>query len=918
MESSEKKEDKSNHLTSQLKSALIESKSEFNKKRNNTTEILDIQADTSIASFVTLEQECDDVVNGLNGDPSLDNFRVEYEKLFRALKKSHTQEKVLAAKCRELGTEIEGNASKVQNALEQSQKNQNTIGMLQLDAKKKSDLLDATKKREILITKTVDKLQEEVTKISSRLERERSSTMKQTEDYEKVTRERDKLQNHLNESANQAKKLKKESSDSLTRIETLEREYAETRRTNGSLIDEINEHKRQIEREAKRSQNFEKDIDDFKSKLQDKTKDYIDLQYTSVLTGNKSAQLRKDLEDTNKKMEERAGEIEKQSYQIRHLTDALESQKEKIGVIARDLHESRQTLKIANATQNRTSSEKSQIQRKFDNEHKAMLRMQQLIDDTKSSLSSSHTEIQSLQKERDQLKVAEDLKKRQIGVLEREKNIYIGKTQRSEQKVKQADEDGFQQEQVVLSLEKELVLMKEESEKLKQRIHHLENKNGKHNDELAEKRAGIDRANNEVRIRDVEVQEMRKESQQWEQKFKEQHQICNNLRAEQGKSSRNTIETQKEVDNLKDQSIALNQKIKTMRSELLVKDESLVKEHFDHRKEKAHKEQLNNEVSRLKQQIMQQEDIIQKQVTEIRRLCSTLRKMDEDTLVQRKEYDGVINERDVLGAQLICQNDELALLHEKVKIQDNTLQKGEQQYQARLEDMQLLKLKVQDARHELDVLKGGSVNVCELSRELIHKEKELVHERVKVKALSEELENPLNVHRWRNLQGSDPTSFESMQKIELLQKRLIKKTEQVIEKDTIIQEQEKENLTLKKQCARNHENDVVGKLSIRQNEVREKERQMKAMAGELNMNLTQTNEYKQQIDKLNNELHTLKHQQFEQKKKEALTKEKQLSWLASNMKFAENTSLVENVSKNSEVVMGPQKPKFVGGGFAVK
>ena len=50
---------------------------------------------------------------------------------------------------------------------------------------------------------------------------------------------------------------------------------------------------------------------------------------------------------------------------------------------------------------------------------------------------------------------------------------------------------------------------------------------------------------------------------------------------------------------------------------------------------------------------------------------------------------------------------------------------------------------------------------------------------LQVKALSEELENPLNVHRWRQLEGSDPTAYEMILKIQTLQKRLILKTEQV-------------------------------------------------------------------------------------------------------------------------------------------
>lgn len=46
-----------------------------------------------------------------------------------------------------------------------------------------------------------------------------------------------------------------------------------------------------------------------------------------------------------------------------------------------------------------------------------------------------------------------------------------------------------------------------------------------------------------------------------------------------------------------------------------------------------------------------------------------------------------------------------------------------------------------------------------------------------MKALSEELENPDNTHRWRRLEGSDPGTYEMVQKIQALQKRLISKTE---------------------------------------------------------------------------------------------------------------------------------------------
>lgn len=86
-------------------------------------------------------------------------------------------------------------------------------------------------------------------------------------------------------------------------------------------------------------------------------------------------------------------------------------------------------------------------------------------------------------------------------------------------------------------------------------------------------------------------------------------------------------------------------------------------------------------------------------------------------------------------------------------------------------------------------------------------------------------------------------------------------------------------------------------------------------------------DFKKEISRLNDELHTLKHKLFEQKKKEAAMKEKELQW------FAENglISCIESAYGNGQAVgdqtrKGNQSPSpahykervFVGGGFAVK
>merc|ERR1719389_1124947 len=81
-------------------------------------------------AFEALERDFQEVLQELVGDKSLEHFRLEYEKLHRALKKSHESEKRLIKKCRELNQEILSNATKVQTALNLSKEDQATIANL--------------------------------------------------------------------------------------------------------------------------------------------------------------------------------------------------------------------------------------------------------------------------------------------------------------------------------------------------------------------------------------------------------------------------------------------------------------------------------------------------------------------------------------------------------------------------------------------------------------------------------------------------------------------------------------------------------------------------------------------------------------------------------------------------------------------
>merc|ERR1711972_674985 len=159
--------------------------------------------------------------------------------------------------------------------------------------------------------------------------------------------------------------------------------------------------------------------------------------------------------------------------------------------------------------------------------------------------------------------------------------------------------------------------------------------------------------------------------------------------------------------------------------------------------------------------------------------------------------------------------------------------------------------------------------------EVYHLQRELLQERTKVKALSEELENPMNVHRWRKLEGSDPAMYELIQKVRTLQKRLIKKTEEVVSKDLEIQEKERLHRELTSILEKQPGPEVKNQLQMYQENLGAKMKQMNAMHSELKTYQAQVGDYKDEIERLTRELQEVKRKYFDQKRKEQLQQDAQ-------------------------------------------
>eukprot|EP00474_Spongospora_subterranea_P000621 CRZ01079.1 hypothetical protein [Spongospora subterranea] len=145
------------------------------------------------SSFEAMERDFKKVFEQLSADDSLKTFRMEYEKLHSALKKSHDNEKSLINKCRTLNADILQNAAKVHAALRLSQEDQNSIQLLKKEIDKAWKMVDAAHEKEKNAKKTTSMLKQEIANLSRLVDQGAGLSIGQENTVNELMAEKQKL-----------------------------------------------------------------------------------------------------------------------------------------------------------------------------------------------------------------------------------------------------------------------------------------------------------------------------------------------------------------------------------------------------------------------------------------------------------------------------------------------------------------------------------------------------------------------------------------------------------------------------------------------------------------------------------------------------------------------------------------------------
>jgi len=853
------------------------------------------------SAFEALERDFQEVLTELVGDQSLERFRQEYEKLHRALRKSHESEKRLIKKCKELNGEIVANAAKVQTALKLSQDDQGTITQLKKEIEKAWKMVEASHEKEARAKETIQQLKLEISNLSRLVEQGAGLGVSEDQTVLELTKQKDELTRERDAQVAQIVDLRNQLVELQEKIRSLEISKIESDQEVLTLREAIAKKKSESDREQRRKERLEKELKELKERIETMAAD-MKAKQVAVAQGN----------DTIARLEQQLREQKAANEGAQKEFEALSSYKDKLEAEREEQEHMNNNLGLLNNQQkielrvkdDEINQTKQEIMR-VNKVREGLLKKVKQLEDEKVKVETERdgvkSEMKNLEREIEDQKKQADADKKTIDDLVKERDMLskqLKKTETATSKIQDIIKVNMNTKR---NLEQEITGYKREAERQRKLIYQLEKEREKYAIEASDAAAKYQAALEEVKLREMNILDLQTQITEGEHRLKQQQNLYEGVRSDRNLYSKNLIESMDEIAEMKRKFKIMNHQIEQLKEEITAKEGALVKEHFEHIKVEKETEQLTNENLKIRHQILEAQQTMNSQKVEISKLNHIINEADQERVRQKKAYEDVINARDILGTQLIRRNDELALLYEKIKIQQSTLAKGEVQYRQRLEDIALLKVKINDERRQLYILKRQVKNIDELKAEKIALERELLEERTKVKALSEELENPMNVHRWRKLEGSDPPTYEMIQKIHTLQKRLIAKTEEVVEKDMLIQEKEKLYVELKNILARQPGPEVAEQLSIYQQNLRDKTRQMKAMASELNMYQAQVNEYKYEIERLSRELTEVKKRYFDHKRREQLDRERSRRTGGDDI--------------DNELTTEPAAARYAGGGY---
>ena len=280
-----------------------------------------------------------------------------------------------------------------------------------------------------------------------------------------------------------------------------------------------------------------------------------------------------------------------------------------------------------------------------------------------------------------------DIIKKQTGDLTREKTIIQKRITNAENNAQTVSDLVIVNTNAERNLRNERDLLSREVAELRDQVERLLQQKEKFEQEADIATQKHYTALEELKLQEVQAKELQDRIVSDQAKLKQQQNHYEAVRSDRNLHSKHLVESQEEINGLKRRFKMMAHQIEQMKEQITSRDHDMVKVHFHHHAIDKDKETLKNELTRTKKQITSAEQIIQNQKVESVKLSRIIEEAEVEKQRQEKELETVTSERNLLCAQVMKRNEEVATMYEKIRVQRCNLMLGERQHRSILSNI---------------------------------------------------------------------------------------------------------------------------------------------------------------------------------------------------------------------------------------
>lgn len=343
--------------------------------------------------------------------------------------------------------------------------------------------------------------------------------------------------------------------------------------------------------------------------------------------------------------------------------------------------------------------------------------------------------------------------------------------------------------------------------------------------------------NEELKIKKLLILDLTKKLQETEGMLKHYIILYEDAKNDRNKYVKLIQNSSQDLAETKERIKILQNEVEILRNESAEKDRALKEERHEVQKSRHERDKTRGEINKLDFVIKQKQSISQQQVQEIGKLNAIINTLEKEMIELKHKHESACESRNYTGIQLIDRNDELCILYEKSNIQESVQKKGEKEIRAKEDEIRMLNLELAEVQRMIEVVRKQIPLMPTLANEILSLKAELDAAKSEQKELSDQIQDPSNRARYRELPGEDPDQEALEAKIQVLEERLNNKKEELLEKELVLEEISNLAKNLREQAlsGRQATLDLAERVNDFQARIKDLTRKMMATVSELSM-----------------------------------------------------------------------------------